>query len=132
MNYYLTTFIKNKRVVEHGWMLAHDDNELVEQARQLGYGIEIIYMGEADMSAVTCEVRTSRLRGDWLDDGSDSVAQRSRVRGAAMIQTIKVKGIPPRKGMCPKRPALDGSQGNPMLFCSLKAKHNGPCSWEKK
>ena len=47
-----------------------------------------------------------------------------------MTKRIKTKGAPPKKGLCPVRPALDGSQGNPMRFCTFKAGHKGPHSWE--
>lgn len=48
------------------------------------------------------------------------------------LKTIKAKGAPPKKGLCPVRPPLDGSQGNPMLFCLFKAGHKGRHSWETK
>ena len=46
------------------------------------------------------------------------------------MKTIRVSGAPPKKGMCPKRPPLDGSNGNPMAFCQLKRGHKGRCSWD--
>ena len=47
-------------------------------------------------------------------------------------KAIKVGGAPPKKGLCPVRPPLDGSQGNPMRFCSFKNGHKGPHSWEAR
>lgn len=46
------------------------------------------------------------------------------------VTTKTVPGAPPRKGLCPIRPALDGSQGNPMRFCTKKKNHPGRHSWQ--
>ena len=53
LHYYLTLLTHRGRTVEHGWMLAADDNELVAYARTMGYGIAITHLGEADISSVT-------------------------------------------------------------------------------
>jgi hypothetical protein len=53
MNYYLTMLMKSGAVVQHGWMMAETDNELVVYARNMGYGIDLTYLGEADMSSET-------------------------------------------------------------------------------
>lgn len=56
MNYYLVTLVWRGKTVERGWMLAADDMELISYARTLGYGIDIEYLGRANMQAVCCEV----------------------------------------------------------------------------
>lgn len=47
------------------------------------------------------------------------------------IEVIEVRPTPtPRQGQCPVRPPLDGSRGNPMVWCQFAAKHEGRHSWE--
>jgi hypothetical protein len=57
MNYYMAALTRRGTVIELGWMLAADDNELIQYARTMGYGIDIWYLGQADMSAVMPAVR---------------------------------------------------------------------------
>ena len=53
------------------------------------------------------------------------------VRLQAHLATIRVPPTStPRTGQCPVRPALDGSQGNPMVWCQGDAGHAGAHSWE--
>jgi len=51
MNYYLTALTRGNRVIERGWMLAATDRELIDYARTMGYGIDITYLGRADLRA---------------------------------------------------------------------------------
>lgn len=54
---------------------------------------------------------------------------RVEAEDAEPIGTIEATGAPPQVGRCSARPALDGSQGNPMRFCAFDAGHDGPHSW---
>lgn len=56
MNWYMTTLTRGGKIVERGWMLAASDTELVDYARTMGYGIDIEYLGRANMRAVTPEI----------------------------------------------------------------------------
>lgn len=56
MNWYMVTFTRRSHIVESGWMLAASDIELVTYARTMGYGIDIQFMGVANMAAVTPEI----------------------------------------------------------------------------
>ena len=56
MNWYLTTIIRKGVVIERGWMLAATDVELIDYARVMGYGIDITFLGAADMTSVTPEL----------------------------------------------------------------------------
>lgn len=51
----------------------------------------------------------------------------AREAGAA----IKAPGTPQPDGTCQIRPALDGSEGNPMQRCWFIDGHEGPHSWQK-
>lgn len=62
MNWYLTTLTRGDKIVERGWMLAETDRELIDYARAMRYGIDVTYVGLADMTAVTCEVARERER----------------------------------------------------------------------
>jgi hypothetical protein len=48
------------------------------------------------------------------------------------LRAIRVTGAPPKAGKCPVRPPIDGSQGNPMVFCSFRRGHQGRHSWQPK
>jgi len=56
MNWYMTTLTKHGRVIESGWMLAQTDRELIDYAHAMGYGIDIRFIGPANMHAVLPEV----------------------------------------------------------------------------
>ena len=53
MNWYMVTLTWRGAVIERGWMLAANDNELIQYAQAMGYGIDARRLGPADMSAVT-------------------------------------------------------------------------------
>lgn len=46
------------------------------------------------------------------------------------MKTIKIQSTPPKRGLCPVRPPLDGSKGNPMRVCGKAKNHRGKHSWE--
>lgn len=58
MNWYFVVLSSNggSHIHEAGWMLAADDMELVWYALCMGYGIDIKYLGEANMQAFFPEV----------------------------------------------------------------------------
>ena len=41
LRWYRATFMQGGQVVESGWMLAADDDELVNYAKVMGYGIDV-------------------------------------------------------------------------------------------
>jgi hypothetical protein len=45
---------------------------------------------------------------------------------------IKIAGAPPNPHMCPVRPPLDGSEGNPMGWCLFLANHVARHSWDRR
>jgi len=56
MNYYLVRLTYHGIVTEYGWMLAATDRELIDYARIMGYGIDIQYLGQANLASVLCEI----------------------------------------------------------------------------
>lgn len=56
LHWYLVTVTYRGQAQEHGWMLAETDRELIDYARDMGFGIDIEYLGVADMNAVTPEI----------------------------------------------------------------------------
>lgn len=92
-----------------------DADTLVDFAKRIRAAVKLSRQSESDWA-------------DWKDDLL-GVADDLDVLAHPIVV---VHGAPPRQGLCPVRPALDGSQGNPMAFCTFTAGHRPPHSWAKE
>lgn len=61
MHWFLTYLTKGGKTIEAGWMLAENGDELIQYANIMGYGIDLTYLGPADMSSILPKILTFPL-----------------------------------------------------------------------
>ena len=57
MNWYFVYLTREGRLQQWGWMLALDDMELIDYAQSMNLGIDITFLGKADMQCTFPKVK---------------------------------------------------------------------------